>query len=583
MRIGWLGGAVVALFIAGMNQDAHATTWSVTCTGNTTTLAQLSGGTGTSTLASATFPGDESTADGGGLGGTTGTAPDALGALLGTPDQGSDSMAALNTAGTSPVGTFTTSLSSGDLVEINDFCNQVVEIRTNNVTLSGPAGNSAAPSGPPTAFALTNGVSNQVLVAGAHGVIINDIMIGASASTVSLTTSGFDFAGDSLLTIVDGGQVDLVGAQIINSSTRGIYVDGNSEIRAVSSYIFENGIGNTNQADNMGIYASGASSVFLGKSSGTDPTTVASNLGDGIRVAAASSLIVNAGTVTGNSQKQIFAVGSSSVVLNGGNAFTSNGNVPLVSVSAASNTNTDISVAIEDGSSLLVENQASVSSGSSGTTIAAYGSGTVMLEGSFISGGITTVQVTGGSLLALAGGNYICNGLLTTSTLTPTCTAFSGASDVAIEVDHVGALDDLGAIAGFNFAPQTDTITGPGVLQLQSTADLGAGQISGGPSLLWTTGSNGISVAQNSSLRLEGGVTITGAVDLAQGSNGFVNRTKTPGVTDPNTVTAGILCPFSVVPSSHLVIGTNSLAASTPATVLATSFTSATSPQCLPF
>jgi hypothetical protein len=592
MRIGWFGGAVVALSIAGIAQGAHATTWSVTCTGNTTSLAQLSGGSGSSTVASATFPGDESTADGGGLGGDTGTAPDALGALLGTPDQGSDNEETLNTAGSAYVGSFTTSLSSGDLVEINDFCDQVVEIRTNNITLSGPSGVVTTPSEPPTAFALTNGVSNQVLVSGAHGVEIDDIMIGASVSKVSLVTSGFDFAGASLLTIVDGAQVSLVDAQIINSSTRGIFVDGNAEIRAVSSYIFDNGIGNADQTDNTGIFAAGASSVYLGKESGTDPTTVQSNAGDGIRIANGSSLIVNAGTITGNSQKQILALTASGVILNGNNGFTANGNAPLVSVSATSNTSTDIAVAVEAGSSLIVENQAAVSAGTSGTTIAAYGSGTVLLEGSFISGGSTTVEVTGGSLLALAGGNYICSGTLTSMTLTPTC---SITGNLAIEVDHVGSLYDVGAVSGFNFTAAADNISGAGSVQLQSTIDLGVGLVNSGPSLIWTTGTNGLLVEQNSSLRMLGGVAITGNVVLQQGSNGFIN--KSAGTS--NSITGSITCHFTTVPASHLFLSNETLSGGTSGTLTSSTVLTvspATTPvfvasyatagpgsQCLPF
>jgi hypothetical protein len=565
-----------------MNQDVHATTGEVSCFGAVpTTLAQLSGGVGSSTVASANFPGDP-----GGLGGSLGGAPDALGALVGTPGQGGDNVATLNSAGTGYVGSFTAALNGGDLVVINNFCNQVVDIRTSGVTLSGPSGDIAVGSGPPE-FQINNGISNQVIVDGAQRVTINDITVG-SGNTVVTFSSGYGFAGFGVLTVVHSAQVTVENALVAFSPTRGIYVSDNSGVHLLSSSVTDNGVGNTDQADNTGIYADGASSVTLGTvvaagtSSGADPASVTSNGGDGIRVRNTSSLGIAAGTVSGNGQKQLFAVTSSAILLSGNNAFAANGNAPLVAISAPSNSDTVIS--IEAGSSLLIEGQASVTSGSTGTTIAAYGSGTVLLEGSFISGGSTTLQITGGSLLALAGGNYICNGTQATSTLTPGCTAFTGDTNSAIEVDHVGALYQVGAISGFGFTAAADTITGGGVLELQSTADLGAGLIGGAtPSLLWTTGANGISVAQNSSLRLQGGVDITGSIAVAQGSNGFVNLSQTPGHTLTNTVSAGISCPFKTVPASHLQLGNNSLNPSTPATVLATSFTGATSPQCLPF
>jgi hypothetical protein len=311
---------------------------------------------------------------------------------------------------------------------------------------------------------------------------------------------------------------------------------------------------------------------------GAFPATVSNNAGDGIRVEGGSALTIFAGTVSGNGQSQLFIGGASAGRLLGNDAA-------LVSIGAPSGNVYD-AVDLHGASSLLSEAGASITGGTSGaaTAISATGGSAMLLQGSLISGGIVTVEATGGSLIELAGGNSICNGTLTLGGPTPTCAAFTGASDAAIEVDHVSALNDVGGtILDFGFSPAVDSITGAGVLELQSTADLGAGQISGQPSLRWTTGANGISVAQNSSLRLEGGVDITGAIDLAQGSNGFVNLSKTPGIANANTVTAGILCPFATVPDSHLQLGKNSLAASTPPTTLATSLAGATSPQCLPF
>jgi hypothetical protein len=560
MKIGWLGGIVVAFAMSSLTHAAYATTWEVNCSASPPTLTNSGG------------PTENFGTDPGGLtgSGTAAGAPDALGALLGTPSQSPESVIATD---------FGVTLAPGDLVEITGMCNQPVEIKTSGITLSGPSGNISVASGLPGA--LTNGIDNQALVQGAQRVVINDILIGSSTTAPSLATSGYAFAGTSLLTLFDGADVTIENAEIKFSPSAGIYLDGGSVLRALSSLINDNGTGNANEVDNGGIVATGASAVFIGRETGIDPANVSENNGDGIRLSNGSSLIVTAGNIESNGLKQIFALTSSSVILNGGDGYAANGNFPLVFVNTFGHA--DPAIAIETGSSLLVENQAAVQSNSASATIAALGSSSMLLEGSFISGTTTTLQVTGGSLLALAGGNIICNGSMDLGIPTPFCAAATGSSDVVIEVDHVSALYDLGAITGFNFTPQADTITGAGVLELQSTADLGAGQISGQPSLNWTTGSNGISVAQNSSLRLQGGVNITGSIALAQGSNGFVNLSTTPGVPNANTVSAGISCPFVNIPSAHLQLGKNSLAPSTPATVVATSLTGVTSPQCLSF
>ncbi len=71
-----------------------------------------------------------------------------------------------------------------------------------------------------------------------------------------------------------------------------------------------------------------------------------------------------------------------------------------------------------------------------------------------------------------------------------------------------------------------------------STVDLGTGIQNSSPSITWTTGAGSISVAQNSSLRLQGGVQINGAIVLGQGSNGFF--VELAGGT--NAVSGGVSC-----------------------------------------
>jgi hypothetical protein len=568
MKVGWIGGLVMTLSIAGMGNSAFATTWKVICLGGpgTTTLEETTNG----------FTTTDSFTDPGGLYGSGTGGPDALGALLGTPDQGTENatlMANFNGL----------TLASGDTVEVNGICEQVVEIRTSNITITGHNGNVATAAGPP-GTAPMDGDNNQIIVSGAQGIIFNGFLFGNGSSQVSLSTTGFAFAQTALLTVVNGSSVLLENSEVAGSPDGGIFVSAHAQVALQSSLVTDNGAGNTTQNGNIGIYASDASAVALGASTasgvatGAFPVTVSDNSGDGIRVEGGSALAIFAGTVSGNGKSQLFIGGASAGRLLGNDAA-------LVTIGAPPS-NVYNAVDLQGASSLLSEGGASITGGTSGaaTAISATGGSTMLLQGSLISGGTVTVDATGGSLIELAGGNSICNGTLTLGGPTPSCTVPMISADAAVEVDHVSALNDVGGnILDFGFSPAVDSITGAGVLELQSTADLGAGQISGQPSLVWTTGPNGISVAQNSSLRLEGGVTITGAIDLAQGSNGFVNLSKTPGVSDANTVSAGISCAFTTVPSAHLQLGKNSLAASTPATVLATSLASAASPQCLPF
>jgi hypothetical protein len=583
MTIRRLGGVVVAFAAVCIGRSAHAQQWLVTCPGGgaNTTLEEFEGATPIST---GTFP-----ADPGGLGGTSGTgAPDALGALLGTPDQHADltSPLQLNTAGGA---SFNATLAPGQLIVIDGICTQDIEIKVPNLTIIGGTSTSAsvsqpAASPPSLASPPANGIAGEVVVTGAPGILFDQLLFGSATGTFTLPAStAFSFAGDALVFETSASSVDFFNSIIANSSARGLQLSGASAGALESSLVTQNGVGDTDPTTNMGVQAAQGSSLTvgtgapLGQSTGADSSTISNNGGDGIRLSRASSLQLFAGTVSGNGNAQLFIGGASAALLDGNNAS-------LVTVTAPS-TNAFNAIDAEDASNVLVEYAVTVTGGTSGAAEAIYANGgsSMTLQGSFISGGIVTIEATGGSLVELAGGNYICNGTLTLGVVTPSCTAETGDSDVAVEIDHVGALNDVGAIAEDGFPAAADTIIGGGILQLQSTADLGAGQISGQPSLVWTTGANDISVAQNSSLRLEGGVNITGAIDLAQGSNGFVNLSKSPGVPDTNTVSAGILCPFVTVPDSHLQLGKNSLATSTPPTTEATSFAGATSPQCLPF
>src|SRR5580704_15603986 len=107
MKIGWLGGVIVAFAVASITHAAHATTWEVNCSASPPTLTNTNSGAPTENFGT----------DPGGLtgSGTAAGAPDALGALLGTPSQTTESVIATD---------FGVTLAPGDLVEITGMCNQ---------------------------------------------------------------------------------------------------------------------------------------------------------------------------------------------------------------------------------------------------------------------------------------------------------------------------------------------------------------------------------------------------------------------------------------------------------------------------
>jgi hypothetical protein len=124
-----------------------------------------------------------------------------------------------------------------------------------------------------------------------------------------------------------------------------------------------------------------------------------------------------------------------------------------------------------------------------------------------------TILIADDSALVSLGGNTISN---------------SAANGIAVTVANVGTFHERNETA-FGIALAKDTITGFGVVQVQSNMELGTG--ASVPSM-WT---GAITVQQNSSFRLDGGITITGGVTILQGSNGFFN--KSVGGTNSATIT----------------------------------------------
>ncbi len=446
------------------------------------------------------------------------------------------------------LGTALSTAASGDTLAISGTCQQDVTITVPGLTLTVKTGDSPQ----------SDGIEGQVEVAGARNVALVDLLLGNSLS--------FSFASGSdqaILYVHDGATVVLNTSTISNSPLLGILAERSAEVSLLDTTVISSGqslSGDTTASPNgFGISARDHSSLFFKTvSSGV---FVELNQGGGVALIDGSSLNAtkaDGSSIDSNGGQQILLKGDSSVHATNlsidGSSCSFNPSVCGDGIDAFSSSNVRV-----DGSSSVIE------AVQNRNAVLVQGGSTLLISGVTLfapAGSAQVVQASDNSVIALAGGNMVCSGACTGST-----------TGVAVVIDHVSTLIDVPP-AEFGYPVAADAIFGSGEAQLQSTIDLGQGLVSGSPSLTWNTGGASIAVAQNSSFRLQGGVSITGAVALAQASNGFFNTTA--GGT--NTVSVGVSCPFNAIPNAHVVPGTLS-----PPPPMAVSFSSASNPQCLPF
>jgi hypothetical protein len=537
MNYGMRALVVIVLACAGSWHEAHATTWTVDCSAGTIS-------NGVTTVAS-------------GL-----NASNALGSLLGTP--------------LGP-GMVTPGPVANDTILINSLCTQDVTIRTSGLTLANPSGASAT-------LNTGDGIAGQLELAGAAMTVIDGLSLGPTG-----TASG-EVAD---LYVHDGSALALKESQVVNSPIIGIDVARSSSVALTDTTVTGNGASSSTASQTgMGILVENSSTLMLGNTSGTKPAMIENNAGSGVVAQDASSVVVYAATISGNQLTQLTLLGTSSGFMTGLTA-TPGGPAPTTAIAAP--TGGCCAAIFASGASTLDLEQGVVVTGSSTQSAISLEGSSLLANTALISSGAgasspassqPTITGSGNAVIALAGGNSICFGTLSIAT-PPSCTAGGG---YAIEILHVATLVQVDA-AVLGFPAQADSITGGGTIQLQSTVDLGV-EISGTatPSLTWNVGNGGIVVEQNSSFRLEGGVIITGVLDLNEGSNAFFNHTVNPLA---NTVSNGgasssIICPFIAVAASHVFIaGANPAASLTPLPSLATTFSTgspaAGSKQCLAF
>ena len=174
-----------------------------------------------------------------------------------------------------------------------------------------------------------------------------------------------------------------------------------------------------------------------------------------------------------------------------------------------------------------VSNDTITGTGHSNAIFATPGSA-IMMQGTTVTqsdAADATVLVADGSTLLSLGGNHIAN---------------NATNGIAVSVTNASTFRQRNE-SGLLIPLAADTIAGAGSVQIESNMELGTGATP-------TSWTGAIAVAQNSSLRMDGGITVSSTVKLTQASNGFFNVSNT----GENIVTGGVTCPATTNPSSHV-------------------------------
>ena len=471
------------------------------------------------------------------------TAGTVLGAVLGTPG-------ALATVRPAPA--------SGDVVEITGICAEDVAVTVSGLTIANDGGLGSG-------FNSGDGVKGQFEVSGATGIVIDELLLG---DTAPVTLAAADVA---LLHAHDGASVTLSNAHVEFSPLLGVLAERSAVVALQNDQVSNNGGGalsDTLPRDNGGIEARDNGTVTLGAADGSAPVTVSNNPFDAVAAYRNSGIVIYNAALSGNAAHQITVMSASAAFI----TVVPNDGLPTTTITAPGGAPTAIQAI--GTSTLRIDNGVAIVGATGAEAISVQGGSALLLQGSNVSapGAGPVIEASSGSVIALAGGNKICNGSFSGAT----CNAGAG---MAIEIDHVASLVQVNP-ADFGYTAAPELVTGTGTAILQSTIDLGRGIVASSPSLTWTMGSGAISVAQNSSFRLDGGVTISGQLKISQSSNGFFNLSQGGG----NAVTA-ILCPFTSIPASHVAAGTAGAPFVLPFPNPSTNFlaTNKSTSQCLSF
>ena len=409
-----------------------------------------------------------------------------------------------------------------------------------------------------------NIIGGNVNTGNTTGVAIN--VFGGAAASIGYDTNG-NFASSPVQITSNGtgvniaglARVSLVSPDIFSNHLAGVSIQRNATLEVVNGLI-ENNLGDgidiqdgaTVVFDSNDLGGSGTATNISGNSGvgilmfgGTldmDTANITGNHSDGIQMSLGAIANVDGGTISANFGGGINASSGSAVKLRNLTITGNSGGPPVSAIlSTFDIKSTTLTAPGTLGLPALLAYRSSVelvtttvNGPTNSDAVGALGGASMLLAHATLNSADANdaaLQIADGSVVVSAGGNTIAN-------TTPNATA--------INVTNASTFhQQTSAILGAFFPPAADTITGGGVVQMQSNMELGTGVSV--PST-WT---GGITVAQNSSFRMDGGMSISGIVTLSQGSNGFFNISA--GGT--NTVTGTVKCNGS---TSH-VVGTNSV------------------------
>jgi hypothetical protein len=488
-----------------------------------------------------------------------------------------DSQSSDQSAVSTALGTGDVNLVSGTVVEISGICAGDYKFTTSGITLANSEGTSS--------LDLSDGFNGMVEIAGAH-VTINGILLEglslneADVSNATNVTSTFNEDGN--LVLHDGAVATIENSQIGPGTQDGLVVLRSSLASVLSTLISGNGTSATGGGNlTSGVWVSDGSTLRLGDTDDSNPVTVNDNgtytagvscSGEDILLQQSSSgdffgaQIGGTTSTTGASCGEIVIQATSSLRARDLTLGHFGGINPAIFAIGGSAIWIDENLSATSPKGSILTEVADSDSNSTGV-IFAGGASSILLQDTTATTPSTTrptIEASASSTLVIAGANHITN---------------STTSGDVIEIDHSSSMLHVPG-ATFGYADQVEILQGAGLVQVQSSMDLGQGLVGSNPSITWTasTGSNGIQVQQNSSFRLSGGVAIGGSVTIKQNSNGFLNLNN-GGTATQQTVSDGISCPFNNVPAAHISSPTDVM----PAVSMATSFGSAVTPQCLQF
>lgn len=368
----------------------------------------------------------------------------------------------------------------------------------------------------PTTLTLTNHLSSAALVAtdGIEGqVTVATLAGGATINGILLEGHPTSTGAIANLAVFGPGQTTLQHSKVTRAQADGIYIGNGGSVYLVGSVVSGNGVARmAGNSDGVDIDVGG----FLDDAKTGPASTITGNPGRGILVENGGSLRLHATTVSADGVSEIVAMGGT---------VRLEGTVVKGATGAA-----QPAVQVFNGSRL--ELYGAGVSGPGGAVLVAGGS-SALAAGATLSGSgaaAPALEVASASSLMLGGGNRILN---------------AATGGVAAKVDRNANLMQV-LSSRFGAADAVDTVTGAGVVLEESSIDLGTGLIGGAPSLTWT---GSLTVSERSVVKLQGGVAVSGSLQLTDGADGLFYLAN--GGT--NRVSGGVTCPTGgPPPNSHV-------------------------------